>query len=125
LNRRSGKLELAARLQRNGAEPDRVGQANDGAAVENRLPAEKALHRFKEPHDAARPLIRDRAEIVAAKAELLVLGADAPLLAWLRAGFECLHKLIAGCDRRRVRGVAGHFTSGSERERRRNLAAPA
>src|SRR5690606_3548254 len=71
--RRAGQLELAARLERDGAEADRVGEADDAAGVHDRLPAEKAGHEFEQAADAVLALIGNRAEILAIEAELLVL----------------------------------------------------
>ena len=49
LERRAGELELAAGLERDRAAADRVGEADDVAAVEDRVPAEEAFHRLEQP----------------------------------------------------------------------------
>ena len=48
-------------------------------------------------------LVRQRAQVVVGVAELLVLGADAPLRLGLAAGFEVLDQLAAIGDRRALR----------------------
>ena len=126
VERRPGQFELAARLQRDGAKADRIGQADDAAVIVDRMPAEQAFHRLEQPADAARALVGHRRMVVEVEAEFLVLGADAPLVLRLRARFERLHQLVAGFDRRRVRDVACHstgFRKGLERERTRQIRA--
>ena len=55
LDRRAGQLELAAGLERDRAAAGDVEQADDVAALHDRLPAEQALHALEQRADAARP----------------------------------------------------------------------
>ena len=105
----SNCLELPAGLQRNGAAvPDRIDQTNDVFLIEDRMPAEQALHRFEKAPDAARPFVRNRPEAITIESELLVLGADSPGDGWLRTRRDRLDELIARYDQRRIGSVAGH-----------------
>ena len=123
---RAGELELAAGLERDGAAADRVGEADDVALVEDRMPAEEEFHGLEQPLDAARAVIGDRRQIIDAEAEFLVLGADPPAIRRLAALFDRRDKLVARFDRRRIGSVAGHrvwFRNGEKRAG--NLAARA
>ena len=82
LERRPGELELAARLERDGAEAGGVGEADDVAAILDPVPAEQALHQLEQAADATLALVGHGAAIGFVEAELLVLGADAPLRSW-------------------------------------------
>jgi hypothetical protein len=84
LDRRARELKLAARLQRDRAAPLGAGETDDMAGIDDRLPAELALHAFQKVADTARgratrglrpALIGNRREIVAVEREFLVLGA--------------------------------------------------
>ena len=82
LERRAGQLELAGGLEADGAVGS--GQSDDLSAFLDRPPAELGQPE-QQVADAAGLLPRGRAVIVAAIDELLVLGADAPVLARLFA----------------------------------------
>ena len=77
--RRARKLELAARLQRY-ARPVTF-QADNMFAFIQAFPAKLVFQPIQKRLDAA--LIRDRTKTFLTEAELLVLGADQPLLFWL------------------------------------------
>ena len=97
LERRAGQLELAARLQGDAA--GLLGQRDDPAVLAYALPAEGALHAGQQRLDAAFALVGQRAEVVLGEAELLVLGADAPVGAGLAAGLEIGDELRLARDR--------------------------
>ena len=81
--RRAGKFELAGGLERHRGVVAR--QRDELAAFDHALPAE-ARHAFEQRADAALAVPCRRTQIVEAEAELLVLGADAPVgrSAWRR-----------------------------------------
>jgi hypothetical protein len=95
-DRRARQLELAARLQRDVA--GLAAQRDDLAVLLDRLPAE-AQQPLQDGADAVRPLIGQRPQVAGAEGELLVLGADAPLLGRLAAGLEIGHELPLVGDR--------------------------
>ena len=115
LDRRAGKLELAARLERDRAAAGDVEQADDIAVLDDRLPAEQVLHAFEQRADAAAPVIGDRAVALDREHELLVLGADAELRLRLAARLEPRDQLVARFDRRHVDLVASHAGVPAER----------
>ena len=103
LERGAGKLELAARLERDG-----TGVADKGdrlPLLAHRLPAE-ALQPLEDGADATRPLIGDRAQIIGPEGEFLMLGADAPRFLGLAPGLEVLDKPALVGDRLGI-GVIG------------------
>src|SRR6185312_9421312 len=68
-----------------------------------------AGQRLQQYADAAIALEGRRAQAVGEKAELLVLGADAPCLAGLFAGSQIISELLATADRRAFGGTGyGH-----------------
>jgi hypothetical protein len=73
-----GSSEMAAAAYR-------IGEPDDRLAVMDRLPAEQCLHALEERADAPRALVGHGTVAVLVEAELLVLRADAPSVAWLRA----------------------------------------
>ena len=60
LDRRAGKLELPAGLERDRAAAGHVGEADDVLALHDRLPAEQMLHAVEQRADAARPAVGHR-----------------------------------------------------------------
>ena len=78
LDRRAGKLELPAGLQRNRAAPGDIVKPDDVAVIDDRLPAEQKLHAFEQRADALRPFV-GRADGFQRETGFLVLGADAEL----------------------------------------------
>ena len=103
LERRAGQLELAGGLEADGAVG--AGQRDDLAVLLDRLPAEFGQAE-QQVADAARLLPRRRAVIVAAIDELLVLGADAPIVARLLAVDEHRQQIVAALDRPVIGAVA-------------------
>ena len=97
LERRAAQLELAARLQADVAAL--LGERDRVAVLKHRLPAEPCGQRLEQGADAARPLIGQRAQVVAGEAELLVLGADPPGRARLAALLQILDQLTLAGDR--------------------------
>src|SRR5262245_8478370 len=102
LQRRAGKLELAARLQRDRAAAGDIGEAENGIALQDRLPAEKMTHSFEERANALRALIGNRPMTGEGKRQFLVFGADAKIRFRLAAVSEPLHELGARLDRSHV-----------------------
>ena len=60
LDRRAGQFELAAGLERDRAAAGHVDQADDVAALDDRLPAEQVLHAFEQRADAAPAVVGNR-----------------------------------------------------------------
>ena len=110
LQRRAGQLQLTGRLQR-----DRSLVARQGDrvfALAGDLPAVAGGEGFQQQLDAALALEGGSAQVVGAKAELLVLGADQPSLARLLAGGEVVGQLLAIPDRGALDGTGyGHRQS--------------
>ena len=106
--RRAGKLELAARLERDRAAAFRLVKADQRALVLDRRPAEARLGAFEQGPDAAIALVRDRRQIGRVEWELLVLDADAERFGWLAARRQPRHQIVAGFDDLSVDDVAGH-----------------
>ena len=79
--RRAGKLQLSARLEADDSALGTSGalQRDDVAALNDAVPAESALHAFEQSADAAIAVVRNRRVTQPVEAELLVLGADAPI----------------------------------------------
>ena len=96
---RARQLELAARLQRDGAAAGHVEHADDVVALHDRLPAEQLMHAIEQGVDAALAGIRYRPMIGDGEGELLVLGADAELCLRLAACFEPGDEFVARLDR--------------------------
>src|SRR5690606_14565401 len=91
-----GEFQLAG-----GFERDRgavLEQGHDLAVLVHTLPA-IAAQPLQQRADAALALVGRRAQVVEAEAELLVLGADAPVGRRLAAGGEIGDEFIARCDR--------------------------
>ena len=103
--RRAGELQLAARLEADNAALRAVEAAerDDLAALEHGVPAEAILQAFEQRLDAALAVVRDRRVAAPVEAELLVLGADAPFAARLRARFEIGDELVPRLDGRALR----------------------
>src|SRR5579883_136582 len=105
LERRTGKLELAARLERDRAARPR--ECHEIAGIEHRLPAEPH-QALQESANAVGTVIGDAAMIAAAEDEFFVLRADAPLARWLAARGKIVDELPLVGDRR----AAGERWSG-------------
>src|SRR5690606_35247495 len=118
LQRRAGQFELPCRLQRHrGA----TAQQRDGAPVlVDPVPAE-ARQRLQQRLDAALAVELRRAQVIEAESELLVLGADAPVVLRLLAGSDVPDQLVAAGDGR-VAGMAG--TGHAHRSRGGRRSAP-
>lgn len=86
LDRGTGEFKLAAGFKRH------VGavlfEANEFVPFHDRGPAVLVTQAFQNGAHAAVAVIGDGLERVLAVAELLVLGADAPVVAWFAAAFE-------------------------------------
>ena len=108
LDRRAGKLELSARLERDRPAAGHVREADDVRPVHDRLPAEQMLHADQQRMDRALALIGHRIVAVGREGEFLVLGADAELRFRLRALFEPGDQLVARFDGRQVDYVTSH-----------------
>ena len=119
LDRRAGKLELPAGLERDRAAAGHVGEPDDVLALHDRLPAEQMLHAVEQGADAARPAIGHGPVAVHGEDELLVLGADAEFRFRLAARRKPRDQLVARADRRHVDLVAGH--SGVPAKKGRDL----
>ena len=115
LERRAGELELAARLERDRAAADRVGEPDDVLAVHDRLPAEQRCMPRAAP-DAARALVGDRRMVVRVEAELLVLGAERGTLRW--AWSPCRTRRPVRRGFRSASGRTGHGPCGDFRRKR-------
>ncbi len=112
LQGRARQLELARGLEAD--RPVRAGQRDHIAVLDHRLPAE-----FRQPHQqvadavffvvARRPVVRDP------KDELLMLGADAPVVGRLLAALEHRQQVGAALDRSAVAGFGtlGHLSGGA------------
>src|SRR6185312_1302356 len=94
--RRAGEFELARGFQRDRGIATR--QRDHVAFFLHRIPA-AAGDALQQRADAALALVRRRAQVVGAEHELLVLGADLPLLRRPAAGSEVIDKLRALLDR--------------------------
>ena len=115
---RAGKLELAGGLKADRAVG--AGQRDDVAVLDDRLPAE--LGQFGEQvANAARLVIGGRAMIAAAEDELLVLGADRPVLLRLLALREGREQIVAALDR----ALLGRFGAGRHRASSASSCPPA
>jgi hypothetical protein len=90
LQGRARELHLAARLQ--GHAGAVLGQRDDVVAFLDPCPAEP-LQALQQGADAALALVGQRAEIVEGIAELLVLGADAPIVGRLAACLQVGNEL--------------------------------
>ena len=108
LDRRAGKLELPAGLERDRAAAGHVGEPDDVVALHDRLPAEQVLHAVEQRADAARPAVGHGPVAVHGEDELLVLGADAEFRLRLAARLKPRDQLVARVDRRHIDLVAGH-----------------
>jgi hypothetical protein len=126
LDRRARQLELAARLERDGAAAGHVEQPDDGVALHDRLPAEQHPHAVEQRANAAPTLVGHGLMPADREREFLVLGADAELRLRPHPGCEPGDELVARLDRRHVDLIACH--AGSEpkgRELTLRLAASA
>ncbi len=108
LQRSAGKLELAARLERDRPATGDVEQADDVAVLDDRLPAQQVLHAFQQRTNAAASVVGNRPVTLDRENELLVLRADAELRPRLAARFEPRDQLVAGFDRCHVDLVTRH-----------------
>ena len=106
--RRAGKLELTAGLQRDRALTGRLDQADDAAGIHDRVPAELFLHAFEDGANAALPAVRHRRVAVDIEGELLVLGADPPFVAWLVARGQIVDEFVDAFDGTGIGCVARH-----------------
>ena len=112
LHRRAGQFELSARLQRDRAAAGNVIEADDVAALHDRLPAEQELHAVEQRADAARAFIRHGMVALQRERRLLVLGADAEFGRRLHAGRQPRHQFVARLQRRHIDLVTRHTNSG-------------
>ena len=110
-DRRTGELELSARLERDRAAAGHVEHADDVAVLQDRLPAEQMLHAVEQRTDAAPALVGDRPVTFDGEWKLLVLGADAELRLRLHALGEPRDQGVAGFDRRHVDLITSHEQS--------------
>ena len=103
--RRTGKLELPAGLEADDAAfgAIRALQRDDVAALHDAIPAEALLHAFEQRADAALAVVGNRRVTLPVEAELLVLGADAPVGHRLVACFEISDELVPRLDGRALR----------------------
>ena len=113
--RGAGKLELAARFERDSALPGRALQADDGVTVPDRVGAELAGDAVEQGADAVRPAISHRTQRIGVEHVLFVLGADAPMVLGLGAVRQRLDHLGARFDRGRVVVGAGHGNYSGKR----------
>ena len=112
-HRRAGQFELPAGLQRDRAAAGDVVQADDVAALHDRLPAEQMLHAFEQRADAARAFVGHGLMALERERELLVLGADAEFGRRLHARLQPRHEFVARLQRRHIDLVTRHKKSGS------------
>ena len=107
--RRARQLELPAGFKADvGAvafQPDQV------VAFQHLLPAEAVAQAFQHRLDRAFAVVGQGLQIVPGKAELLVFGADAPVLGRLLAGCDVVGKLLAPLDRAAALLGNGHDAS--------------
>ncbi len=99
--RRAGKLQLAARLQRDIGAIQR--QTNDLVAFQHRRPAIGVAQPLQNRLDRARAVIRQRLQRVFAITEFLVLGADAPVSDGLASRGEIFGHILGPFDRATAR----------------------
>ncbi len=92
----AGQFELAGRFQRDRGVAAR--QRDDIAVLFDRLPTE-AREAAQQCTDAALAFVSRRTQIVKAKTEFLVLGADLPLRFRARTRGDVFHELVAVRDR--------------------------
>ena len=102
------QLELSAGLERDGAAAGHVEQADDVAALHDRLPAEQVLHALEQRANAAPPLVGHRLMAFERERKFLVLGADAKLRFRLGALRNPIDELVAPLDRRQIDLVTRH-----------------
>src|SRR6202007_1782244 len=102
------QFELPARLQRDGAATGDVIEADDVAALDDRLPAEQELHAFEQGADAARALVRQAPMAGKRERRLLMLGPD-PEFGWrLHARLQPGDKLVTRLNWRHIDLVTRH-----------------
>src|SRR5690606_28481074 len=89
----------------------RLDETDDMAGILDRVPAENALHAFQKRPDAAIAAVRYGAVPVDIKGDLLVLGADAPLLLRLAAFGDVGDQLVKRFDGPEIGGIACHQKS--------------
>src|SRR6187200_2103935 len=99
LERCARQLELTPRLETDGAAPRAVlaPKGDDVVLLGDGVPAE-IPQSLEQRADAAVAVIRDRCAALFVEAELLVLGADAPIAPRLAACFEISRELIPRGD---------------------------
>src|SRR5262249_39143323 len=122
-DRRAGKLELSARLERDRAASGHVEQADDVAGLDDRFPTEQMLHAFEQCADAAAAFVWDRVVAFQREPNLLVLGAESETRVGLAARLEPRDEILARFDRSHVDLVASH--AGFRRKGPRPYTAPA
>src|SRR5687767_3351721 len=100
LKRRAGKLELTAGLKTDSAALWAIlaAERDDVALLQHRVPTEAILDAIEQRADAALAVIGDRRMVARIEAELLVLGADAPIALGLRSRLEISDELVARPD---------------------------
>ena len=108
LQRRARQLELSARLQRNRAAAGDIVEADDVAALHDRLPAEQVLHAVQQRADATRAFIGNRRMIGDVERRLFVLGADPELIFPLLARGDPRDQFVARRQRRHIDLVTRH-----------------
>ncbi|MCY1230895.1 hypothetical protein D9M72_433280 [compost metagenome] len=106
--RRSGKLELAARLQRDRAIARLLGKADDVALVDDRFPAALCGHSIQKRLDAGLAEIGDGAVVRLKEGELFVLRADPEPLLRFRTFCQIGGQVSDRGYRRLVGGISGH-----------------
>ena len=109
LKRRARKLQLPARFERD-IRPV-LGQADQLAALFQRLPAMAVAQAFQNRQNRPLPRIGDGFQRVLAIAEFLVLGSDAPVLLGLAAAFQIFGQLLGPLDRA-ASGLGNGHVSG-------------
>ncbi len=119
--RRAGKLELAARLERNRGAADRVEQADELAVVLDSLPAQAFAHALQQRANPARAFVGDRRQVRLVEGDFLVFDADAKRVGGLAARFQPRDQIVAGLNDLSIDDVAGHAGIPKRRpsERRR------
>ena len=108
VERRAGKLELSAGLERNGAAAVRVVEADQMAAVFDAVPAEPLAHAFEQRPNAACAAVGDRRMVGAVEGDLFVLGADPERARRLAPRFEPRDQGVARLHNLTIDDVASH-----------------
>jgi hypothetical protein len=106
--RRAGKFELSARLQRDRALSGMFGKPDDIAGVDDRLPAAFCRHAVQQRRDAGLAEIGNRAVVRLEEGELIILRTNAePVLRRVSLG-QIFGQVSKRGDRCLVGGISGH-----------------